>query len=949
MGDMKQHLGRMVWGFLLSAVACLASGSALATCTPTLPITAGSVPCYITVQPINVGTIPSGTTPVYAPFNTDSSTGNPNGSTSLNIPAAGFDSTNTFNNPASLNPIGFVVDPASGKTPFDPTTGKIDPTYNPQNGRDVTRALLNNIGVDLVWLQMHTYVTPGLNGQNPSQNFTTLSVKVTSTGTGGTSCTGLISGTTLTVTSCGEGSGPAVNSVLTSTAATIQSNTFISALGTGSGGAGTYTVNISQTFGSSKKPLSFTATPGTLASQDFLTLADQVPSTSSPPAPPCSISQMTIPPTLPSPPGCGGPSPSPPLSSDPGTINLFFVNKLNPPASGGTLYGFSLICNNGVAIGGNTFFAPTPLQARPDTIAHELLHDLCLSHPTYGAGAYNPPTTSNPFPPGGITPPVLTANPFTGECDPNYPGCGANLMTSGDLRTEPTLQCVLAPLLSATLTPPAACLTTVNGRTVQSPGLYAGTADQVTTVLMEDASQTPPRTLPQLPESQQTEVLAGGSGLLLRNIQLGGLISPIPYETTKAQLGTGGSSGRVIFDLSGPVDGKPGETLVAWVLSLPEEHTFAGQRGFDIISQSRKDLVQDVNYYPNPVNHPLMRKIAYDPGADNNPDNPGIGAAGPSPCAAATAACLVVKFQPPGLGADDSISFSKSILSGGAPITKDDLCKAKISYMFSDGFMTTSNFGQCPPASHALIASSWRPDPHVSPQILKSNVLLAVGGSSLPCTPDPMMTGKCLVDPSMTPPEDADPTKEGGQLGLSCDGGATLKNPVTGIIKGPEVIIQGGQTCQYMNCEFLGSLTINNANAFLQNCQVDGNLTMNSGTLNLTASTDVMGNVQIGSKAGLPNGFVIGPEVDISGSLTIQNLPVSQRSGFVCGTTVSGGVTVNNNMNSSIEIGEPKTQTNCPGNTIAGGLSCKGNTATLTGGQNKFVPSGGASGQCTGF
>jgi hypothetical protein len=937
----KSRLERMVWCFLLSAVACLASGSALATCTPTLPITAGSVPCYITVQPVNVGTIPSGTTPVYAPFNTDSSTGNPNGSTSLNIPAAGFDSTNTFNNPASLNPIGFVVDPASGKTPFDPTTGKIDPTYNPQNGMDVTRALLNNIGVDLVWLQMHTYVTPGPNGQNPSQNFTTLSVKVTSTGTGGTSCTGFISGTTLTVTSCGEGSGPAVNSVLTSTAATIQSGTFISALGTGSGGAGTYTVNMSQTFGSSKKPLSFTATRGTLASQDFLTLADQVPSTT-PPNPPCAISQMTIPVTT----GCG-PPPSP-LSSDPGTINLFFVNKLNPPASGGTLYGFSFICNNGVAIGGNTFFAPTPLQARPDTIAHELLHDLCLSHVTYGAGAYNPQTASNPFPPGGITPPVLTANPFTGECDPNYPGCGANIMTSGDVRTEPTLACVLAPLLSATVTPPAGCLSTVNGQTVQSPGLYTGTADQVNKVPMEDARQTPPRTSAELPESQQTEVLAGMSGLLIPTPTiLGGLVDPIPYETTKAQLGTdSNSSGRVIFDLSGPVDGKPGETLVGWVLSLPEEHTFAGQGGFDIISQSRKDLVQDVNYYPNLVNNPLMRKIAYDPGADNNPDNPAIGAAGPSPCAATTAACLIVKFQPPGLGAEDSISFSKSILSGGAPITKDDLCKAKITYIFSDGFMTTSNFGGCPPASHALIASSWRPDPHVAPQILKSNVLLAqTPPPSRPCTPDPM-TGLCK-DPTKTPPEDADPTKEGGQLGLSCDGGATLNNPVTGIIKGPEVIIQGGQNCQYMNCEFLGSLTIDNATAFLQNCQVDGNLTMNSGTLNLAASTDVIGNVQIGSKASLPNGFVIGPGADISGNLTIQNLPASQQSGFVCRTTVSGGVSVNNN-NISIEIGEPPMQTNCPGNTISGGLSCKGNAAgTLTGGQNTV--SGGASGQCTGF
>ena len=72
--------------------------------------------------------------------------------------------------------------------------------------------------------------------------------------------------------------------------------------------------------------------------------------------------------------------------------------------------------------------------------------------------------------------------------------------------------------------------------------------------------------------SQQQEVLAGMSGLLSSNnpvvipplIQFSGLINPIPYETTKAQLGSGGSStDPIIFDLSGPRGGKPGETLVA--------------------------------------------------------------------------------------------------------------------------------------------------------------------------------------------------------------------------------------------------------------------------------------------------------------------------------------------------------------------------------------------------
>ena len=148
----------------------------------------------------------------------------------------------------------------------------------------------------------------------------------------------------------------------------VAAGTVITGRVTGSGGAGTYTVSISQTV----KSTTITATTITLGSQNFLTLSQQdTKSTTT-----CAISKQPCTPLSPR----RGPN------SDPSVINMFFVNNLNPPVSGGTLYGFSRICNNGVAIGENTFFAPTPLQARTDTIAHELLHDLCLDHTTYGAG-----------------------------------------------------------------------------------------------------------------------------------------------------------------------------------------------------------------------------------------------------------------------------------------------------------------------------------------------------------------------------------------------------------------------------------------------------------------------------------------------------------------------------------------------------------------------------------
>ncbi|MGH7047458.1 MAG: hypothetical protein ACREE2_13840 [Stellaceae bacterium] len=90
----------------------------------------------------------------------------------------------------------------------------------------------------------------------------------------------------------------------------------------------------------------------------------------------------------------------PPLSANPTTINMFFVNQLRPPSNqSGTLYGMGWVNNNGVVISSNTLLG---FGARVDTLAHELGHDLDLDHATFGAGAAN------------------------------------NLMTAGVNRTEPT-------------------------------------------------------------------------------------------------------------------------------------------------------------------------------------------------------------------------------------------------------------------------------------------------------------------------------------------------------------------------------------------------------------------------------------------------------------------------------------------------------------------------------
>jgi hypothetical protein len=140
----------------------------------------------------------------------------------------------------------------------------------------------------------------------------------------------------------------------------------------------------------------------------------------------------------------GMPSPVPPLSSDPHTINLFVNTVLNPndTLKGSTYFGLGLIGNNGVVVDQAIFGSQSPIfgtrGAVPDAFAHELVHDLGLDHGTDN------------------TPPLMT-----------------NLMSAA--RNEPTISGALSALSMGT----AAQLNTQQIHNIIDPA-HAGVSDPPT-------------------------------------------------------------------------------------------------------------------------------------------------------------------------------------------------------------------------------------------------------------------------------------------------------------------------------------------------------------------------------------------------------------------------------------------------------------------------------------
>jgi hypothetical protein len=213
-----------------------------------------------------------------------------------------------------------------------------------------------------------------------------------------------------------------------------------------------------------------------------------------------------------------------------------------------------------------------------------------------------------------------------------------------------------------------------------------------------------------------------------------------------------GPSSSVTFSVS-----EPEAPINVLVIMLPSGLKFDSKNQFKILFQSRSNLIQDVDYVPD---------------NDNNPNNSSakyiIGPAY-SACKAAGAQCLIVEFNAPGLGPNDSLRFSQGILNGRVPATLQQLAGANVTFALnlpsSAGATTTSQFimtSELEFNGTVDTASTQKASTTVPPVI--TNPGSFAGSGNTPCTPfynaDFVLT--CL-NPVNTGISDGDPKQEGGQ------------------------------------------------------------------------------------------------------------------------------------------------------------------------------------------
>jgi len=255
----------------------------------------------------------------------------------------------------------------------------------------------------------------------------------------------------------------------------------------------------------------------------------------------------------------------------------------------------------------------------------------------------------------------------------------------------------------------------------------------------------------------------------LGQILTSGFVSAVPLTQTTASAGGGGgdaavtaastnsaatrngrnkNSTSIFFDVEGPFTppefGQANKSLVAILIELPKQLQLDPQNPYQSSFQcGQVQCGQDLGFVKDTATF-----------QGDNGNLRGI-------CAPAED-CFLVDLNP-GFMDPDFVEFSIGIRSHGAPITIDQLTAgAKITYVFDDGYQTTSALKLCDFSSQVVCASPQTPDLTVASQIVNPDTFQG-SGRTPPCTPLPGSGGVC-PDVAQTGVSDADPTHEGGQL-----------------------------------------------------------------------------------------------------------------------------------------------------------------------------------------
>jgi hypothetical protein len=154
---------------------------------------------------------------------------------------------------------------------------------------------------------------------------------------------------------------------------------------------------------------------------------------------------------------------------------------------------------------------------------------------------------------------------------------------------------------------------------------------------------------------------------------------------------------------------------------------------------------------------------------------------------------------------------------------------------------------------------------------------------------------------------------------------ATVSTLTSNLVQQQWIInsLPAGSSCNgTFNGTFNGNLTITAGQTCVLMGTVNGNVTLTGGSLSISNGA-VAGNLHVQGGGALS----IGPRATVDGNLQIQNVPASAGPSQVCGATVKGNLSAQDNA-AAVQIGS--SSPGCQGNTISGNLQVQDNSGATT-------------------